>query len=63
MISPETNSRAAVDFKDLHQWRNYPNMIEGYVGKFTSPFSSDTDSIKCGHEDVTQFLPQFETFV
>jgi hypothetical protein len=38
-------------------------MPEGNVGKFTSPFSSDTDSIKCGHDDVTQPLPQLETFV
>jgi hypothetical protein len=28
-------------------------MPEGNVGKFTSPFSSDTDSIKCSHKDVT----------
>jgi hypothetical protein len=38
-------------------------MPESYVGKLASPFSSDADSIKCGHDDVTESLPAFKAFV
>ena len=62
-VGVDSLTDTTIHFKDLHERWDDPNMPEGNVGKFTSPFSSDTDSIKCSHKDVTQSLPQFETFV
>jgi hypothetical protein len=62
-VGVDSLTNTTIHFKDLHERWDDPNMPESNVGKFTSPFSSDTDSIKCGHDDVAQSLPQFETFV
>ena len=61
-VGVDSLTDSTIHFKDLHERRDDPNMPEGNVGKFTSPFSSYTDSIKCGQEDVSQPFPAFKTF-
>jgi hypothetical protein len=52
-VGVDSLADTTIHFKDLHERRDDPYMPESNVGKFTSPFSSDTDSIKCSHKDVT----------
>lgn len=54
---------AALNFAELEEWCDLPNVLESKSGKLTAPVHGNEDTAQCGHDDVTQVLPQIEAFV
>ena len=48
---------STVDLANSQNWRDVPNMVESNGGELTTPLSSDTDTIKEGHEFVAKSEP------